>query len=564
MKRLAPLFLFLIALGLFGYLLTVNLQPRLDATDFLPVDTVALVESRDLARTWEAMRQSSIGRKLNKPDFPRILEQLGLPASRVSEFRLVTAALDRFTTATFFTGFFAKNTVVALLSESQGQVSDAETILRNLVLITPLRSDFSPQRQLEHYFGPVQSTATTVYQGVSLVTLIFQSGRTFSFCQHRRLLICALDPKSVQRCIDQSLNRMVQTRSGLQLNQEYQGIKKRAGGKADFFLYSDLPALLRQLPAALLAETEEIGCLPHHFAIFHQANAEHDRLSIIAQFRQEQLTAFTDQYQLAAPLENAAGQRISRETQLYFWTNWFNPKRLWHLGLQTGGRETVELMSFIAQQIFEKTGTAIDDFFDVFGNRFGVFMNEQGSLPQTTQSIAGLFIEVRDQQKVEVMLKQLLAGLQLVKVITGGTEIVSVIMAGGLLSPAYALVDNHLILADSVGLIEQVQRQGGLKPASVDKALVPARDRADNIFLFVRTKRVAQRLIALLTVLTKETADPTKFLLPSTRLMLEHALIPLLMSLQSVETSSVRGYALGDEMLLEMDFSASSKDFRIF
>jgi len=139
-----------------------------------------------------------------------------------------------------------------------------------------------------------------------------------------------------------------------------------------------------------------------------------------------------------------------------------------------------------------------------------------------------------------------------------------VIMAGGLLSPAYALVDNHLILADSVGLIEQVQRQGGLKPTSVDKALVPARDRAENIFLFVRTKSVAQRLIALLNVLTKETADPAKILLPSTRLMLEHALIPLLVSLQSVETSSVRGYALGDEMLLEMDFSANNKEFRIF
>jgi len=301
-----------------------------------------------------------------------------------------------------------------------------------------------------------------------------------------------------------------------------------------------------------------------HFAIFHQADAEHDRLSIIAQFRQEQLTAFTDHYQLAAPLENAAGQRVSRETQLYFWTNWFHPKRLWHLGLQMGGRETGELMSFIAQQIFDKTGTTVDDFFDVFGNRFGVFMNEQGRPPQTTQSLAGLFIEVRDQQKVEVMLKQLLDGLQLVKVITGGTEIVSVIMAGGLLSPAYALVDNHLILADSVGLIEQVQRQGGLKPTSVDKALVPARDRAENIFLFVRTKSVAQRLIALLNVLTKETADPAKILLPSTRLMLEHALIPLLVSLQSVETSSVRGYALGDEMLLEMDFSANNKEFRIF
>lgn len=566
MKRLSRFLVFLIGIGLLGYLLTVNLKPDPECTDFLPADTLALLECENLARTWEGWRQSDIGRRLNKPDFPRLLEQLGLSSNRIAEFKVLTAALDRFTSASFFSNLFATKTVVALLPAVHGQGFDEESLLRHLVLITPMATNFSPQHhQLERYLGPVRSTGTTVYQGVPLVTLIFQSGRTFSFCQYRRVLICALDPQSVQRCIDQSLNGMVQTRSGLQLNPEYQGLKKRAGVQADFFLYTDLATLLRQLPAALIGGTKEMELLPHHVALFHQAAAAHDRLSIIAQFRQEHLKTFTDRYQLGAPVENSVWQRISSETQMSLWTNWFHSKALWHLGLQMGSPEATELMASLAQGISEETGLTLDDFFDVFGNSFGVFFNEQRFSPlSSNRSVAGLYVEVRDQKKVDGMLKQLFAGLQMVKVITGGTEIVSVVMAGGLLTPAYALMDNYLILADSVGLIEQVQRQGGVKPTNGEASLESVRGKADNFILFVRTKSVAERLIAILTVLTKETADSAKILSFKNRLLIEKALIPLLMSLQSMETGSVRGYAASDEMMLEMDFALNENNSRNF
>lgn len=566
MKKLSLLLLFSIGIGLLGYLLASNLKPAIEFTDFLPADTMALLECENLARTWDGLRQSDLGKRINKPDFPRFLEQLGVPSVRITEFKALTAALDRFTSASFFNSLFAKKTVVALLSQSQEQSFDEEALLRHLVLIAPLGPNFSPQHnQFERYFGPLRSTGTTVHQGVPLVTFVFQSGRTFSFCQYRGALICSLDPQSVQRCIDQSLNRMVQAQSGLQLNPEYQGLRKRAGVQADFFMYSDLTALLRHLPAALIDQSKERGLLPHHFAIYHQAEVEHDRLAIIAQFRQEDLKAFTVRYQLVAPVENSVRQQISSDTQLSFWTNWFHLKALWHLGLQMGSRETTELMSIIAESLFEETGLTVDDLFDVFGNRFGVFFNEQrGSPLSSNRSVAGLYVEVLDQQKLDSMLKQLLTGLQMVKVITGGTEIVSLVMAGGLLTPAYALIDNYLILADSVGLIEQVQRQGGIKSTSGDKALVSVSDKADNFILFVRTKSVAERLVPLLTILTKEAADSARILSTRNRLLIEKALIPLLLNLQNRETSSVRGYAVGDEMMLEVDLASVENGFRIF
>lgn len=565
MKRLLLFFLLVIGIGLLSYLLTVNLKPDPEGTDFLPTDTLAVLEGTSIARTWAGWRQSDIGRLLNTSDVPQFFEQLGVPSVRIAEYKTLAAALDRLTSASLFSSLFAKKTVVALLAALPGRALDEQSLRAHLVLITPLGTGFSPQQlQLERYFGPLRSTVTTVYQGVPLMTLIFQSGQTFNFCQYRGVVICALNAQSVQRCIDQSLNRMVQTRSGLHLNPEYQRLKKRAGVQADFFLYADLGALLRQSSAALLAPTRDMALLPHHFALYHQAAAGHDRLSIIAQFPQEQLKAFTDRYQLVGPVENAVRQQISPETQLSFWTNWFHPHALWQLGLEMGGREITELMSSLAESLFEETGQTIDDFFDVFGNRFGVFINEQRVAHQSTRSVAGLYVEVRDQQKVDGMLKQLLDGLQVVKVLTSGTEIVSVVMAGGLLTPAYALLDNSLMIADSVGLIEQVQQQGGIKPTSGAKALLSPWEQADNFILFVRTRSVAERLVPLLTVLSKETADAAKILSPRNRFLIAKALIPLLTSLQSMETCSVRGYAAGDEMMLELDLAASGAHSRIF
>ena len=157
------------------------------------------------------------------------------------------------------------------------------------------------------------------------------------------------------------------------------------------------------------------------------------------------------------------------------------------------------------------------------------------------------------------MLKRLLAGLQVIKVVTGGMEISSVIMAGGLLQPSYALVDKHLIFADTVALIEQVQRPGGPASAGGDGVVVPAIARTGNFFLFVRTGDVADQWIAILTVLAREKTDLTRQLTQQTRLLIEHAAIPLLTSLQGAATTRLRGSAAGDEVMLEMDFASDSE-----
>jgi hypothetical protein len=557
MKRLAGLVLLLTTIGLIGSLLIRNLKPSLTAIDFLPRDTLALMEWNDFARSWERWQRSSLAGKLNDPELPRILAQMGVPDLRIAEFKAVKAFVDQFTSTSLFTGLLSNTSVLALLPGSRHPAVNSIDPLNHLVLIVPSGSEFSP-RQLERFFGTVQSTGTSVYQGVPLVTFTFASGRAFTFCQYRGRVLCALDPEPVQRCIDQARERMVRAHTGLQANPDYQRLKKHAVARADFFVYADLAALRKQLPGIEIEENAD-RIIPHHLAFYHRADAEHDRLAIVAQVPLPQLATFTSRYRLASPVEDPMSRQVSPETRMYLWTNWFAPKVLWNFGLGMRNHEVGALVMLLAQNLIEGTGKSTDEFFDVFGNRFGVLITEQQGLSPSNRSMSCLSVEVRDQQEVELMLKRLLAGLQVIKVVTGGMEISSVIMAGGLLQPSYALVDKHLILADTVELIEQVQRPGELASAGGDGVVVPAIARTGNFFLFVRTGDVADQWIAILTVLAREKTDLTRRLTQQTRLLIEHAAIPLLTSLQGAATTRLRGSAADDEVMLEMDFSSDSE-----
>lgn len=560
MKRLVGLVLLLAAIGLFGSLLIRNLKPSLTAIDFLPSDTLALMEWNDFSRSWQRWQRSSLAGKINDPGLPRVLAQMGVPDLRIAEFKAMKSFVDQLTPTSLFTGLLNNTSMLALLPGSRRPAVNSVDPFNHLVLIATSGSGFSPQ-QLERFFGTVQSTGASVHQGIPLVTLTFASGRTVTFCQYRGRLLCALNPEPVQRCIDQALQRMVRAQTGLQANPDYQRLRKNAAARTDFFVYADLAALRKQLPG--IEENAE-WIIPHHLAFFHHADSGHDRVAIVAQVPPRQLTTFTAQYRLASPVEDPMSRQVSPETRMYLWTNWFTPKVLWNFGSGMRNHELGALVMLLAQNLIEGTGKSTDEFFNVFGNRFGVLITEQPGLSPSNRSMSCLSVEVRDQQEVELMLKRLLAGQQVIKVVTGGMEISSVIMAGGLLQPSYVLVDKHLILADTVELIEQVQRQGGPVPAGGEGALVPAIDRTGNFFLFVRTGDVADQLIAILTVLIREKSDLTRQLTQQTRLLIEHAAIPLLTSLQGTATTRLRGYAADDEVMLEMDFATNSERRGIF
>jgi len=553
MTRLLALLLLFSVVGVGSYLLIDGIKSQGKLLDYFPADTLALAEWEDLDHSWERLR-CGLGGEKQQQNFFKILDQLGIPGPILDDARRGVVFFAQYSNLVSLHSLCITNAALALLPVTVGQPSASVTWQKQLVLALQVKSDFFSQ-QLHEVFGSVQSQQTTVYQGESLVTLVFSDGSTLSYWLQGNILICAQEAALVRRCIDQSGQRMVRPRSGLQLNEGYQRLKRQNRNNTDFFCYVDLERLGLLLPRLREIDAEASELLPRQLALFHLAEEEKDRLGIIALVSKDALTAFTTQYHLAPPVQKPAFRLVSRETGFSLWTNWFKPKKLWEVCLQRANPDVVALMTSADQQLSKITGKSLDAFFNVFDDGFGVFINEETVPRQSDRSMGGLIFEMRDRSAVETMIKQLLDGLQVITVKSSGIEISSVMLAGGLLQPAFALVDNHLILADTVALIEQLRQEVRREPNSGEHMSQWADGEAGNLFVFVRTGEMIERLSPLLTLMAKETNEQNRMLSAESRLFVREVGLPLLKSLRTIATSHLRAYAVNDTILIEVDFT---------
>lgn len=553
MIRLLALFLLCLVVGGGSYLLIDGIKPQGKLLDYFPADTLALVEWEDLNHSWEWLQCGLSGEK-QQQNFYKILDQLGVPGPTLDDAKRGAVFFEQYSNLVSLHSLCITNAAMALLPISVGQPSASVTWQKQLVLALQVKPDFFPQ-QLHEIFGSVQSQQATVYQGESLLTLVFSDGLTLSYWLQGNILICAQEAALVRRCIDQSGQRMVRPRSGLQLNEGYQRLKRQSRNSTDFFCYVDMERLRLLLPGLREIDAATSEFLPRQLALFHLTEEAKDRLGIIALISKEAMTAFTTQFHLAPPVEKPAFRLVSRETGFSLWTNWFKPKKLWDVCLQRSNPDVVALMTSADQQLSEITGKPLDAFFNVFGDGFGVFINEETVPRQSDRSMGGLIFEMRDRPAVETMIKQLLGGLQVITVKSGGIEISSVMLAGGLLQPAFALVDNYLILADSVELIEQLRQEVRHEPNGGGHESQGVGGEAGNLFVFVRTGEMIERLSPLLTLMAKETSERNRMLSAESRLFLREAGLPLLNSLRTIATTRLRGYAVNDTILIEADFT---------
>lgn len=556
MNRLLLLLFVVLLAGLGGSFLVIQPKPLADIATVLPEDTLALIEWSDVDQASAGWRRWPIGSPMSCPLLLKEMVRLGFPEALVEELGDVSSFLAACAKNPSFADLLARKAVLALLPPANGSASIAFPLHRHLVFVLQQENEALLLKTVQDLLGPLRSKQITAYQGESVHTLVLEKGPSFSYWVGQGVIICAENPLLVEKCINHALQRMVREKVGIQSNATYQRLHQHSQPGADIFFYADIERLHHHLPALRETDNDNGGLLPRHLAFYHRGKGRlNNRFGFLALFDEEALTAFTRRQQLPAPAVDPPSLRVFRETELSLWTNWFQPKKWWDFALQVSDPEVGALMASVAQEFSESMGTSFDSFFHVFGSGFGVFINKQGVPNQSDRTLGCLAIEVRDQAAVLAMIKRLVAGLQVVAVKSGDTEISSVVLAGGLLQPAYAVVDRYFLLADSVELIEQARqqlqpyRQGGKEQPSWTEG------REGNLFLFVRTGDLIERLLPLLTLLAKETGEQGRLLPLESRRFLREIGLPLLTGLRTVATTRLHGYVGGETILLEVDCS---------
>ena len=532
MVRLLTLLLLCLAIGIGGFLLTENPAPDLDLVDYLPEDTLFYMEVSHPVLLGGQWLLNQDEKTIPAATWYKLLQQAGGSDTLVAETRRVIAARETFANHPVISSLMGHGGVFALLPEGARQTEFS--LSRQWVVAVRINDDGLEQRFRE-VFARLRSRQPVSYQGEILWHLVTDDGREFFYWRHRDVVLVGCERALIRNCIDQNLQRMTRRAATLSMNSAYLRLRQLNEEQADIFCYIDLEGLRRRVPLLQAIETESGGLLPRHLAFRYRAALGANRLELSALVNPASIAAFLSRYALPTPVRQPPMESMPPEVKLALWTNWFKPKSLWDFVGQKIGDDVSALMVSIGQQLSEVTGKSLDDFFGVFGEEFGVMITEQHMEHQSPRFMGGMLVAVDDRPVVAAMIEQMATGLQVVKVKSDDLEIDSVVLAGGLLQPAYALLERHLILADSVELVEAVRRQ--LMRDNIDVRQNKTPDHGDgsgNVSLFLRVGEMAEQLAPLLTLLAKETGERGRLLPSEARQFIREVGLPLLAMLHKV------------------------------
>lgn len=551
-------FLFLVLFGLFAYLLAINIHSGPDPVDLLPGDTLAMVETTALADILAPWRQDTLSIETFLHNRFSGLKEFAGNGVQIAKLQQFATLAGQMVDAPFSERLFAGKTVLALLPDHATRPLEAGTASANLVLLVRPPNNFAAIPLLENFFGSGPSEMS-LYQGKSLYSLPLASGETLTIWPHRRVLAVALDPAPVRRCIDGALEGIVRPgTAGLRRNRGYQELKHRAGTQTDFFLYIDMESLRGYIADTWLDERYQQDGYPSQVAAFHRIDARDNHLTLIVRFSSEQIAALMNTYRLAAPAANPISGRLPPNNLLAFWTNWFSPQLL--LALMPLAQQFETGISTLAPSHHPaaKTDKAGTVFFDVFGGRFGFFVDQE-SFNDSRQSVVGLFLEVRNRHLAEVVIQHFLAGLPKQTVFTDDMEIVSLVMANGLFQPSYLLQDAVLLIADNPGLLKQML-QRWQEVVGWDQVESGTKGRPVNFFLTFQSGKLIADLHSMFSIIHTKAEDQPSIISARAKLLLRHLVIPLFAGLQAMEVCTLHASVEGGEILVDIHWILDRAD----
>lgn len=454
MKRnILVLIVVLFAVGA-GYLLIVRMDRAADPLEFLPGDTLALIDLRQPAALYGKYRQSRLGQRLAAIRWGDLLLRFDASEEVAGSFQREIDQIQAFLDGPVFRALFARRAVLALLPAESGSM-EGSAPWESLVLIAEPRPRTEVVALLAPLLGRDRGSATERYQGREIRTFILADGTVLAVAASDGLLLASLSLDAVKRCLDLALDPLATEQDRLNNNQDYQALRKRSGDRDRPFAYGDMRAL-----TSLAASIAQAG----------PAMAESSTPPGDGGFRHGALYCGTETGRLdcTAVLLGAPGEAVTVMPEpalddslaavpsvllFHSWTNLLDLPRL--AAEVQHNPQTRDAFKKSDEWLGRKTGMSFSEFFSLFGSRI--------SLTVTAMRGNGFFplprLVCRLAVKEEEGLRQALVSLQDGKVLASrefdGIRIHTLMLAGGLLQPSWAIRDGYVYFADSPEQLEQ-------------------------------------------------------------------------------------------------------------
>ncbi len=549
-----------------GYLLTRHLEPEVALTDYVPADSLAVLDWHDPAGALDAFRTTRVGRCLEGIDWVGVMRKIGMPGERIDRIRRQFEPVRAFVGSPLFAELFGDRVVAALLPHGQGEAAAGGLagLQEDLVLLARPRHGAAAAALVRTLLRANRASRAGAYQGTEVYRL--HSGLypgPLYLAVRDDLLVFAPAMAPIRCCLDLVLARMVHAGTGMGNNRIYQRLKKRARGLDDVFLYLDVAAVKSILAghgraarptmeAADATVLHATGQGVQTAVFFHQPFNDVQQFTSIVEFDSGRLAPFQATIYSRPPEENRRITGMPANLLIYFWTNWLDLPDWWHSTLsRSRGRERETARRFAAW-VEQVTGRDMDSALAMFGQKFGFNVVEiitSGFFPVPRICLC---VEMAEPAAIRSILDRLLKGVPIRREVIRGVPVVSIMAAGGLMQPSYALLDHYLVLADGRDQIEAILRPSGRMLLDdpdfrkVDMGLL----QPNNLVVFARTgalvdgmKELASWLGTIVAIRDEESAAASK-------VIIDQVIEPLLESMKMFRAMGVRSYTGRDELVL--------------
>lgn len=565
MKRLAFLLLIVISGGILAYLLATRPEGGIDPVDILPPGTVAVADWTDPAGSYERFKESRLGIRVAAIDWPRVLRGLDTPARRIGQIEDTRRKIRQAVNTPLFRELFGGRVVLALLPAAPGsKMVSAAALQKHLVLIVRPRHRASFLELLSSLFAGHLKFRTRSYRNTTIKSIDLDQKSSLSTAVADGLILISLSPEPLERCLDQSRARLTGGRSGLNGDLAYRSLKERARGRDDLFCYLDLVRLRAMLSCLAAAEPDTASAVTwkkivtasgpfQSISLFRKPGRRVQYYSSVVRFTPQLLNKVQKKLYTTKPVQDKILATVPAGQLLYFWTNTLDLQTWWQAALADVRHDNARRTRRLRQWLIDNTGQTPEKLFAMLGHQFSVSLtriNTSGLFP-----VPRLYcrLAIVDPKGIRGVLEKILAGLPVRTDTVAGVPVTSIMMAGGLMQPSYAIVDGFIIMADSRRQIDTVLQPNHdtlVRDARFKKVNVGLTE-PNNLIIFSRNAKLIDGLKELVSWAGTVIAIRDARAGAKSKILIDQVVLPVLDGLKMNVAGGFREFNTGNELIME-------------
>ena len=465
MKKICILFL-VVALSAtcFFFFFKGGSKDHADPASFVSEDAFVSYTQKDLGRVLEDFKNSRLGKTVAHIDLVKMAEDMGLPEETLSLIKTWREETVNFLDSSVFKEIFNNEFTVALFPiPASGLENPAGSIEEHLLVITKPEHGTQLINLLTSGFLKALNQTSVSYGGRTVKLFHLEKGRVLAAAAVQDHIVIAFD----ERIIRDSLDCYDKKKRSLSDNEGFQ--KLRAMFEAPLsFSYINMESLHKQME--ILVENADrhqkdllsdawrkwSGLQAMGYGVWRETDRIRDKGVIVLDGAK--LDPALRNFYATPPEKNPSLALVPRDVLAYYWTNTMDFPAYWNMYLQGSGFSG-QKREAVREGTKRQFGMDMETILGMLDRQCGLMLQDGVGKRFLPVPDFSFFVRLRDSGGLGELARNFLKNnaLQVQTKEYKGVDITMLTaFAQGGMTPVYAIHDQYLIVASSMGMIEQI------------------------------------------------------------------------------------------------------------